>query len=91
MKSSFQNRKKTIKQSWALLRRGLAIELESRIGDKELVYFGCTQRCCTLMLALGRMATVTLYDGEEFLESCVAKYCECAIIIFCGRRPLALN
>ena len=35
---------KTIKQGCVLLRRGLVLELESRIGDKELVYRGCAQQ-----------------------------------------------
>ena len=66
---------KTSKQAWTLLRQGFVIELESRIGGKEIVYLGCTQRCFSLMLASGRIATVMSYDVEEFLESCVAKYC----------------
>ena len=35
---------KTIKEGCVLLRRGLVLELESRIGDKELVYRGCAQQ-----------------------------------------------
>ena len=59
-------------------RKGFATEFESRIGDKQLAVLGCSQSCFILMLEYGRMATVMSNDVEEFLESCVSKYCELA-------------
>ena len=61
-----------IKQGWALLRKSLVIEPETRIGNMGVAYLGCTQRCFSIMIESGRMATVMSYDTEDFLDSCVA-------------------
>ena len=66
------------------MRRGLIIEPETRIGDKGIQYLGCLQRCFSIEIAPGRMATVMDYVVEEFLGSCVDKYCELANV----KRPL---
>ena len=68
---------KNIKKGWGLF-RGLVIELEPRIGNKDTVYLGCTQRCFSLTAESGRMATVMAYNVVEFLGSCASKYCELA-------------
>ena len=54
-----------IKQGWALLRKGLVIEPEARIEKRGVAYLGCTQRCFSLIIESGRMATVMSYvvDG----------------------------
>ncbi len=54
------------------------IELESSIGNTELVYLGCNQTCFTLMMESGRMAIVMASDVEEFLGTRVDKYVELA-------------
>ena len=64
-----------------LLRCGLLIEPETRIGDKGIQYLGCLQRCSSVEIAPGRTAT-TIF--EEFLGRCVDKYCELAK----AKRPL---
>ena len=60
------------------------MEPETRIGDKGIQYLGCLQRCFSIEIALGRMAFVMDYAVEEFLGSCVDKYCELAKV----KRPL---
>ncbi len=49
-----------------------------RVGNKEIASLGCTQRCFSLMAESGRVAFVMAYDVEEFLGSCVPKYCALA-------------
>ena len=71
---------KNIKQGWALLRKGLVIEPEARIEKNGIAYLGCTQRCCSLTLESGRMATGMSYGMEAFLDRCVPQYCELAKI-----------
>ena len=53
---------KTIQQGWALLRKGLAIEPEARVGDKDLAYIGCAQMRFTLMFGSGRMPLSCLME-----------------------------
>ena len=49
----------------------IIIEPVTRIGDKGIQYLGRLQRCFSVEVAPGRMATVMDYDVEEFLGSCV--------------------
>ena len=55
---TFSGPDKSIKQGWALLRKGLVIEPEARIEKNGIAYLGCAQRCFSLMIEPGRMATV---------------------------------
>ena len=69
---------KSIKQGWALLRKGLSIEAEHRVDEKGVTYLGCRLERGTIKLPNGRLATTMTYNMEDFLDSCVDKYVELA-------------
>ena len=62
---------KYLPQGWKLLRQGLSIESEQRIGGEGISYLGCKIERTETTLAGGRLATVITYNMEEFVQSCM--------------------
>ena len=66
--------RRTYLLGWKLLRQGLHIEPEQRVGDKGAVYLGCRHVVSIIKLPNGQTATTMTYDMEDFLQSCIDKY-----------------
>ena len=70
----------SMRKGWKLLRTGLNIEPEARVGPEGRLYLGCSVERTDTKLAGGQMATVISYNMEKFLHSCVTRYLELAHI-----------
>ena len=65
-------------KGWALLRKGLNIETEQRVGPEGVSFLGCRLEKRSVRLPSGRLATVWTYNMQPFLQSCVDRYLELA-------------
>ena len=63
---------------WVLLRKGLNIETEQRVGAEGVAFLGCRLERRSVRLKSGRLATVQVYNMQPFLETCVQRYLELA-------------
>ena len=68
--------KKNLPLRWMLLRQGLHIEPEQRVGEKGAVYLGCRHVVSSITLPNRKTAATMTYDMEDFLKSCIDKYRE---------------
>ena len=63
---------------WAILRKGLNIEPEQRVGPEGVTFLGCKLERTKARLKSGQMATVWTYNMQNFLHSCVQRHLEFA-------------
>ena len=68
----------SMQTGWKFLRSGLNIEPEARVGAEGRFYLGCSVERTVSTLGGGQRATVTTYNLEKFLHSCVSRYLELA-------------
>ena len=61
-------------EGWRLLRQGLAIEKEVRIGEQGATFLGCEQYKRRIKLPNGGSATAMEYNMQPFCVSTCAKY-----------------
>ena len=60
-------------ERWKLLRQGLSIEPEARVGPQCVQYLGCRHIQEAGNMHDGGLATAMVYDMGDFMQQCVDK------------------